>query len=502
MTMTVTESMTISRWCARLLMIMLAVGLGCSPASAASKVWDIRDFGAVSDGKTLCTSAIQKAIDQCAAQGGGTVHLPPGVWLSGTIEMRSHVTLNLATGSRLLGSSDLDDYPEWIPKIPSYSNNYARQSLIRGEDLEHIAIRGCGTIDGQGASFFGRQFKDRPFGIRLVHCRDVLVENVSMCNSAMWMQQYLACQRVRIHGITVINHVNYNNDGLDLDGCRDVVVSGCLIDSEDDAICLKSTCDRPCENITIANCVLRSYCSALKTGTESNGGFRNIVVTNCTIASPPPGTNRIYGVKRCQNGIALGLVDGGLLENVVVSNISIDNVETPIFLRLGNRARPIAADMPKPGVGRFRNVVLSNIVACRASTRGCSITGIPGHPIENVQLSNIQIETTGGGTREQASRKVPEMENAFPDSRILGTLPSYGFFCRHVAGLKFHNIRLSTEKPDPRPAIIAEDVKGLVLDGLETSMPDDAAAAIRLIDCPGAVIRNSGDMAVENQPAP
>jgi polygalacturonase len=483
-------------------MIVLLAGTGRSAASEAPRVWDIRDFGAVSDEKTLCTAAIQKAIEQCAARGGGVVYFPPGTWPSGTIEMRSHVTLKLEAGSRLLGSPNPADYPEWGPRIRSYSNGYTRQSLIRGEDLEQVTICGRGTIDGQGASFFGKQFKNRPFGIRLVNCRDVLVEDVSMRDSAMWMQQYLACQRVRIRSVAVTNHVNHNNDGLDLDGCRDVVVSDCFIDSEDDAICLKSTCDRMCENITVTNCVLRSYCSAIKTGTESNGGFRNIVVANCTIASPPPGTNRVYGIRRCQTGISLGLVDGGLLENVTVSNIAIDGVETPIFVRLGNRARPIAADMPKPGVGRVRNVALSGIVACHASKRGCSITGIPGHPIENVQLSNIQIATEGGGTRENANRKVPELENAYPDSTTFKTLPSYGFFCRHVVGLKLRDIRLTAERPDLRPAIIAEDVKQLVLDGLEVSASAGAAPMIRLIDCPKAVVRNSGDVFVDNQPVP
>jgi polygalacturonase len=478
----------------RILWLLLASSVAQSLASTAEQVYDIRNYGATPDGKTLCTGAIQTAVDCCAAEGGGTVYFPPGRWLSGTIELRSHVTLRLDSGCRWLGSSNPADYPEWISKIRSYSNRYRRQSLIRGEDLEHVAICGLGTIDGQGGKFRWQEYKNRPFLILLVNCRNVLVENVSLCNSAMWMQQYLACQRVTIRGITVVNHATYNDDGIDLDGCRDAVVSDCKIDSDDDGICLKSTCQRPCENVTITNCVVCSHCNAIKMGTESHGGFRNIAISNCAIYSPAD-TKAINGKDRGIGGLALELVDGGVLENVAVSNLSIDGVTTPIFLRLGNRARPIDKGMPKPGVGSFRNVVLSNIVATGASKVGCSITGIPGHPIENVQLSNIQISFDGGGTRQQAAAKVPEKEDQYPESAMFGTLPAYGFYCRHVTGLKLHDVRLRTVRPDLRPAVISEDVKELVLDGLDVH--STAGPTVRLIHSPGSVVRNSGDAVVE-----
>jgi len=372
--------------------------------------------------------------------------------------------------------------------------------LIRGEDLENVTIRGRGTIDGQGTKFAGEQNSDRPFGIRLVNCRNVLVENVSMRNSAMWMQHYLGCERIKIRGITVDNHVKHNNDGLNLDGCRDVAVSECMIDTEDDALCMKSTCDRFCENVVITNCSLRSHTCGIKMGTESNRGYRNVSISNCVISSPPRGTNVIYGGNLCHDGIDLLIVDGGVLENVAISNISMHNVKTPIFMRLGNRARPIADDMPKPGVGRIRNVALSNIVAVEASMRGCSILGLPGHPVENIQLSNIVIETDGGGTRENAERKVPELDDGYPFSPTFGTVPAFGFYCRHVAGLKLHDVRLNSVKPDARPAVIAEDVTGLVIDGLETHAAAGAAAPIRLIDCQNAVVRNSGDLPAESRP--
>jgi len=475
-------------------LVLLASSVGQSLAATAEHVYDIRDYGAAPGGKTLCTSAIQTAVDRRAAGGGGTVYFPPGRWLSGTVELRSHVTLRLDSGCRWLGSSNPADYPEWAPKVRSYSDRYRRQSLIRGEDLEHVAICGLGAIDGQGGKFRWQGYKNRPFLILLVNCRNVLIENVSLYNSAMWMQQYLTCQRVTIRGITVVNHATYNDDGIDLDGCRGAVVSDCKIDSDDDGICLKSTCERPCENVTITNCVVCSHCNAIKMGTESHGGFRNIAISNCAVYSPAD-TKTIYGKDRGMGGLALEVVDGGVLENVAVSNLSIDGVMTPIFLRLGNRARPIDKGLPKPGVGTFHNVVLCNIVATRASKVGCSITGIPGHPMENVQLSNIQITSDGGGTRQQAAAKVPEKEDQYPESTMFGTLPAYGFYCRHVAGLKLRDVRLRTDQPDVRPAVVSEDVKELVLDGFD--VPPTAGPAVRLIHSPGAVVRNSGGAVVE-----
>ncbi|NOX54332.1 MAG: glycoside hydrolase family 28 protein, partial [Planctomycetes bacterium] len=474
---------------ARCLLITTLFWAGSAVAAlAAGPVVDIRSFGAKPDGKTLCTEAIQAAIDRCAAAGGGTVYLPAGKWLSGTIFLKSRVTLRLASGCVLLGSTDPKHYPEIIPAVRSYTDRYVRQSLIAGEDLDDVAICGRGTIDGNGQAFRWKEWKNRPYLIRLVNCRDVRVEGVTLRNSAMWMQHYLACDRVRIRGITVWNHVTYNNDGLDIDGCHDVTISDCVMDTDDDALCLKSTLDRACENVTISNCVLSSHCNALKMGTESNGGFRNITITNCTVVSPRY-TKSTYGRHRGLAGIALEIVDGGTLDQVLISNIAIRGVTVPIFLRLGNRARPFKKDMPKPSVGSFRNVILSSIVATGTGNIGCSITGIPGHPIENVTLRDINLGFEGGGTAEQADREIPEREAAYPESGMFGVLPAYGFYCRHVKGLRFENIRLRTEKPDQRHALVCDDVSDLVIDGLDTAGSSDARPVIRLTDTRDVMIR-------------
>jgi polygalacturonase len=478
----------------------LVVAVTCSFAqlglSASERVYDIRSFDATPGGKKLCTQAIQKAIDRCADRGGGTVYFPPGVWLSGTLTLRSHVTLEIEAGGCLLGSANPADFPEQPAKLRSYTDHYVRQSLIRGEDLEQVAIRGRGTIDGQGAKFRWKEYKNRPYVIRLVNCRDVLVEGITLRDAPMWMQHYLACERVRIHGIAVHDMATYNNDGLDLDGCRDAVVSDCTILSLDDALCLKSTSDRACENVAITNCVLSSHCNALKMGTESVGGFRNITITNCAISSPPH-AKPLAGDSRGISGIALELVDGGTLEGVTVSNVTIDGVNTPIFLRLGNRARPIAADMPRPGMGTFRNVILSNIVATRTGRIGCSITGVPGHPIENVCLSNVQLNFEGGGSKKEAAKPVAEHEARYPEASMFGALPAYGFYCRHVVGLKLRDVQLRTLQPDLRHALVCDDVQRLVLDGLDLCSAPDAAAAVRLIGSPQARVYNCRDLSVE-----
>jgi len=495
---------------AGILLVVAAGGAWPSLGLAAERLYDVRNYGAAPGGETLCTAAIQKAVDQCAAGGGGTVYFPPGAWLSGTIELRSQVTLQLDAGCRLLASSNSADYPDAVLDARSHKKSSTARALLRGQDIEHVTIRGQGTIDGRGANAHWKEDKQPTMVIRLVRCRDVLVEDVSLCNSPTWMQLHRACERVRIHGITVNNHVHHGNDGLDVDDCRDVRVSDCRIDSDDDAICLKSTSRRPCENVTISNCVVSSDSNAIKAGTDSKGGFRNITIANCTISSPvgtkafgtvPTALRAIGGRERGLAGVALELVDGGTLENIAVTNLAIDGVITPIFLRLSNRGWPVRKDMPRAGVGSFRNVVLSNIVATHAWKVGCSISGIAGHPIENVQLSNIQITFDGGGTRSESHVAVREMEESYPECTKFGVLPAYVFFCRHVAGLKLCDVRLRTATPDRRHAVICEDVKGLVLDGLDVWPAGGAAAAIRLLQCPGAQIRNSGGIPTDMREA-
>ena len=444
----------------------------------AETVYDVRDYGAKADGKTLCTKSIQRAIDQCAKDGGGTVYLAKGTFLSGTIYMKSGVTLKLDSACTLLGSKNLKDYPETVPAFRSYTDNYTDKSLIYGENLERIAITGSGIIDGQGSSFKG-PYKVRPYMIRFIQCRNVTVKDVTIRNSPMWVQHYLACDDVHISGITVRSVVNANNDGINIDSCHRVIISDCNIRSGDDAIVLKSTSARLCRNVTVSNCVLSTRCNALKMGTESNGGFENIVITGCSI----------YDTRLA--GIALEIVDGGTMDGIVVSNITMNKIGAPIFLRLGNRARPFKKDMAKPGIGIMRNITISNIEATGANATGCAISGLPEAKIENVTLSNIRLSFEGGGTKQDAGRAVPEKPEAYPEYSMFGRLPAYGFYCRHVKGLKLLNVQLQLAKSDQRHGIVFEDVEDALIDGLVAPRSAGANSIVRLTGVKKVFIRDN-----------
>jgi len=455
---------------------------------AGENVYDIRDFGAKSDGNSLCTQDIQKAIDQCAGNGGGTVYFPAGTWLTGTVYIESQITIWLDSGCTLLGSKDKSDYGRTRVLRHAEDETFSCWAILAGKNLQNIAIRGRGTIDGQGANFKYKK-GPRPKNIYLENCRDVLIEDVHLRAAGSWMQHYRNCDRLTIRDITVFNHVSYNNDGLNIDSCRDVIITGCRVDSDDDAIVLKSLSRKPCENITVSDCQISSHCNSIKMGTESGGGFQNITVSNCTICSPRY-SEVIYGRQRGLAGVALEIVDGGTLDRVVISNITIKGISVPIFMRLGNRARSYEQDQPKPGIGKFRNVVINNIIATDCSPIGCSITGLPGHPIESVTLSNVNLSFEGGGTKDEASREIPEKPDSYPESTMFGTLPAYGFFCRHVKNIKFQNVKLATSTPDHRHSIAFDDVEQAVVDSLDVSYTHNAAGLIRLNDSRYICIRN------------
>ena len=470
----------------------------------------ITGHGAVGDGMALNTEAIQAAIDACAEAGGGTVRIPAGRFVTGTVFMKSQVRLYLDMGAVLLGSTDVADYPLTLCAYPSRSDCYTARALIWGEGLENIAIAGPGTLDGQGTAFEGKEataeelaeitraldaqgrytpkaaYYNRPYLIRFISCRNVRIEEVRLRNSAMWMQQYLNCEYLHVRGIHVINHVAHNNDMIDIDGCRFVIVSDCFGDTSDDALTLKSTGAAATEHVVITNCILSSHCNALKMGTESAGGFRDIAISNCVIkrsAAPEVIAGRAEGL----GGIALEIVDGGTMERVAISNMTIEGYTAPIFLRLGNRARPPRASDPKPSVGVMRDISLANIVATGASPTGCAIAGLPGNPIENLSISNVRISFTGGGHAVPDDHVVPEWEGRYPESTMFGMLPAYGFYIRHGRDIALSQIVLNCEQPDARPAVVCEDLENLRVTGLDTNQ-DTSAATVVLKETKGALI--------------
>lgn len=481
------------------ILLLFVVFLTVHPVKSQgqSHEFSVQAYGAEGDGNTLDTAAIQSAIDACASAGGGTVYFPAGTYLSGTITFKSHVALYLEAGAMLLGSTSLDDYPVTIPEYRSYTDNYTERSLIYAENVENISILGRGTIDGQGAAFKERRtqenpYKMRPYMIRVIQSRDVTVRDITIRNSPMWVQHYLACEDVLIDGITVNSNVAGNNDGIDIDSCRRVRIANCNIYSGDDAIVLKATSDRPCQDVTITNCNLSSHCNAFKLGTESNGGFQNIALSNSSIFD-----TRLAG-------IALEMVDGGTLERVSINNIVIQNVGAAIFMRLGNRARPYLSkgpggsrgtwerepDLERPGIGSFRKVIISNVQAIGVDNVGCSITGLAEHPVEDITLENIRIRFAGGVAADLPKRDVPELEEAYPEYKMFGTLPAYGFYVRHADDVRFENVDLEYEKRDERPAFVFDDVKNLTLTHVDGMVEEQAPAFIQMKGVNDAMVTN------------
>ena len=440
--------------------------------------YNVRDYGAIGDGATMDTAALQKAIEACHAGGGGTVWFPAGVYRSGGLILKDHVTLYLDNGAVLLGSDKLDDYPKIRPDFRSYTDRYTHSALIYGEGLQHVAIHGQGTIDGQGGAFSG-DYLLRPFLIRFVGCTDVSLRDVTLTNPAMWTVHFLACDRVNVDGIVIRSRCNKNNDGIDIDSCRGVRVANCDISSGDDAIVLKSTSYRLCEDVVITNCVLSTDCNAIKLGTESHGGFKRVSVSNCVIRDTHLA------------GVAIEMVDGGVLDGVAVSNLAMENVSAPVFIRLGNRARTFEEGQPVPGVGRLENVSISNITATGADRIGCSITGQKGYPVRNIAIDQVRIEFAGGGTRGDARSTPRELPDKYPEYNMFGVLPAYGFYVRHAENLRFNGIELSAKNEDARPAMLFEDVKELSLSRVRAQVFPRQNALLRMIDVQGAHIVNS-----------
>ena len=457
--------------------IALAMAGNSKPAAFADKTMDIRNYGAIADGKTVCTKAIQAAIDECAKRGGGTVTVPAGRFVSGTIIMKNNVELHVAHGAVLLGSTNASDYPcQPIPKYRSHKDRAGGfYSLIYAEGAQNIAVTGTGTIDGRGKGQIpvydtNNDIDGRPRLILFISCRNIRVEGLYLRNSGIWLQHYLDCDNVIVRGLDVWNHSMRNNDAIDIDGCRRVTISDCHFDTDDDGITLKSTGSAPTEHVTITNCTVSTHCNAIKAGTESTGGFRNITISNCVI-TPSANPETIFGPRNGVTGIALMTVDGGVMEGITINNIVIEGTQLPLFIRLGNRARLHTKGAPKPPVAKVRNIVISNIVAYGTGKLSSSITGIPGHYVENVSLSNIQFFSKGGVKNGEYKTKLKELEKGYPQGDKWGTLPSFGLFMRHVRGITIDGFVMGVEQPDARYPLWAEDVQGMNITGCTVTGP-------------------------------
>ena len=481
-------------------------------------IFNIIDFGAIPDGKTLNTDAIQKTVDACTKAGGGQVYVAPGVFLTGTLFLKDNVNLYLEAGATLLGSTRIEDYKP--------------RSVIVAEGANTIGITGRGTIDGQGQVFWElrnpeeiQSHRRRKFGwvptfyyqhkkqvsgrlIRIIDCTDVHISDVIMKNSESWTLLILGCDDVNVRGVRILNPlIGPNTDGIDIDASSNVTISDCYIYTADDAICLKNEVegytDRVCRNITVTNCILTTVCNGFKIGTGSKGSFENIVLSNLTIKAGEPSEPLAQSALETIDpehygnalgplgGLAIETVDGGNLRGVAVSNIVMKGVRAPIFIRRANRASMKNLNAV-PGI--LKDVTIDNIIAYGASTTS-SISGLPEYPVENVSLSNIRIEIEGGGTEEMAARKLPELPTTYPESSMWGRLPAHGFFCRHVERLTMNNVSVMCENPDARPLLICDDVSGLRLNGLESDSSVTAENLIYFEDVRDAVISRAGSLA-------
>ena len=437
--------------------------------------FNIRDYGAKSDTTQLSTSALQQAIDDCSKAGGGRVVVPAGQYKIGTVVLKSHVHLYLEQGATLYGSTNLDDYLPMKSDFVSLRTHTTTIQLIYADKVSHVVISGQGTIDGRGRAFKKLSWNDegitRPHLLRFIQSEDIKVKDITLRNSGCWMQHYLACDRLNIDGINVFNRNNYNNDALDIDGCHDVIVRGVMADSDDDGITLKSTSPRLCENVRISDCVVSSHCNAVKLGTETNGGFRNINISGIVVKPSSDQREKFFGQWIGSSAISLEIVDGGVLENVNISDFTVEGTESPIFIRLGNRGRGYLSSganmesiVPIDHVGRIDGVHLDNIQIRHAGPMGCSITGLPDYPVRNVSVSNVSIHHKGGVSADEMDKSYEsikdEKEKDYPEATMWGNLPAKGFFVRHARNVRFSNIEVSTAQPDARPDFVEIDSEG------------------------------------------
>ncbi|MDF3128931.1 glycosyl hydrolase family 28 protein [Kiritimatiellaeota bacterium B1221] len=424
--------------------------------------YNIVDFGAVSDGETVNTIAIQGAVDAASAAGGGVVKVPAGTYVTGSIVMKNHVQIDLEHGSTILGSTDLADYPQ--VELPEYKFQKALGplcALFYAEKAENIALTGSGTLDGRGGAFEtqGTDLEMRPRNIQFISCKRVKVSGLTLRNSGMWMQHYNDCEDVLVENINVYNHANANNDMIDIDSCRRFVLNNMIGDTDDDGITIKSTGPAPCKDVAISNCVVHAHCNAIKIGTETTSHFENITISNITI-SPSRNPKVHFGLENGISGLSLEMVDGGLIDGITVDNITMDGVEVPFFIRIGKRGRAYFTDAPPVGVGGIKRVSISNVMIRNAGKTGSSITGQPGHTIEDLYMSNIRLFAKGGVT-EMPEVKVEDLPLDYPEGTMFGTLPALGMYIKHAENVFMNGVTIGADAEDVRPAFYVEDVSTL-----------------------------------------
>ena len=454
----------------------------------AAADYNVKDFGAKGDGITLDHTAINATIEKCVADGGGRVVLPTGKYLCGSIRMKSNVELHITPGATIIAApASMKAYdPSEVFGGPEYQDGghtYFHNSLIYAVGQENVSITGRGRIDGQGLTKRDTEKGGRVQGgsigtgdkaIALKLCRNVLIRDVTIFRGGHFAIIVSGCELGTIDNVTI----DTNRDGIDIDCCKYLTVTNCKVNTpNDDAIVLKSsyTLKKPvaCEHIAINNCIITGYklgtlldgtyvpekvnwvCGRFKLGTESNGGYKNIAVSNCTF---------MYS-----SGLAFEEVDQGRMENIVVSNITMNHVHHyPIYITTGcrNRGPKERTDVSYGGDITISNVIMHDV----DSLAGIIVTGMPDYPLRNISLNNIRIYYRGGGKAELAKRQYREQGTNYPEPKFAKETPAYGLFARHVDGLDVNHVTFHTMKTDYRPAVMLDDVKNASI--IDLKAPD------------------------------
>lgn len=461
--------------------IILFTGIFSYFIGVAGDDYNIIDFGAVSDGKTINTVSIQQAIDKCSANGGGQVIIPNGDFKTGTIYLKNNVVLYLSPAAVLSGSTAKEDF----------SKN--ENALIVANGQHNIGVYGRGTINGNGdaavwySKDFGNGLPGRPNVFHIFNCVHVKLKEFTLRNGTRWNIHLINTDLVTVDDIRVISRVVANNDGIDLTDCHNVTISNSYFDCGDDAICPKSETSRSVKNLTITNCIIKSESNGIKFGTKSVGGFRDVTITNCVI----------YDTRL--SGIAIEMVDGGMIDRIVINNVTMQKVNGSLFIKLGKRAGKT------PGI--LRNVFISNLIAdsigCwKPDTTasyfkipnnpriGVVIVGQPGYLLENIRISQSSFQFAGGGDAADSKVVMEDKPEGYPEYTNFGVTPAYGLNIRHANNVMLQDVQLSTLQPDARPAIFLEDVQDVTIADLKTIASAQAKAFMRFRSAAAVFIHN------------
>lgn len=437
-----------------------------------SAEWNIKEYGAVADGTTLNTEAIQSAIDECSLSGGGTVIVEGGDYITATIIIKDNVTLHIAEDARLIGTKDIYAY-EMVDPFTDATGQLRGKCLIGSLGAKNIGITGKGEIEGNGEAFknlYGKMIKKfdtkgmsfaekrglvctSPFMVRFVGCDGVTIKDVKMNQPGAWCVHLYECNDFVVDGLKIYSHATRNNDGIDIDSSSNGEIMNCDIDSGDDAICFKSTSPRTCENVHVHDCKLSSGWGAIKLGTESMGDMRNIICEDCEIYNTRGG------------GVKVLSADGSNISNVTIRNLTMQNVEMPIFVRLCERRRTYRDAEQRP-VGSIKGVHISNIKAVvsplsdlrMSPPSGILVSGTPDHKISDLTIENVDITLPGGGTKAHAEMVMPENIDEYPEYSKLGVNPAYGMFVRNTEEFSYKNINFTLNGDDAREQVKFQNV--------------------------------------------